>query len=78
MSVEVTRVVKENLHVVEVKSEGEYMTVAELESRYNLRRKMGYHLISEGLIPHECVLRLGRLIRINRRKLSEWENGAGK
>lgn len=52
----------------------EFLTVQETAERYRTNNQMIYRWISEKRFPKNAVLRLGRKILINRKKLEEFES----
>lgn len=52
----------------------DYITVGEVAHRYRTSEAMIYRWLSENQIPQSVVLRLGRKILINRKKLEAFES----
>lgn len=52
----------------------DFITVSEVAHRYRTSEAMIYRWLSENQIPPSVVLRLGRKILINRKKLEEFES----
>jgi len=51
--------------------EKKWFTVAEAAEYFSIKKKTLYSLIGRGLVPDDAVLRLGRQIRLDIKKIEE-------